>query len=64
MKIFLNVTGIVLIGVGGVWILQGVNILPGSYMSGQSRWTVNGSITALIGFALLVWAKRVRRKTH
>jgi hypothetical protein len=46
---------------GGVWVLQGVNVLPGSFMSGQMRWAVRGGIAVIAGFALLLWANRNRR---
>lgn len=45
--------------VGCVWILQGVNILPGSFMTGQTKWAVYGALALLAGIALLVYAKRV-----
>jgi hypothetical protein len=40
--------------------LQGINVLPGSYMTGQPRWAVNGAIAILVGLGLLlyVYARR------
>jgi hypothetical protein len=58
MKIALNIVGVILILLGGVWFLQGMNVLGGSVMSGQSQWAVNGGIAALIGIGLLVFANR------
>jgi len=55
-KLILNVLGGLLILGGGVWILQGINVLPGSFMTGQIRWAVYGSIAAVIGIGLLVFA--------
>jgi hypothetical protein len=43
---------------GGVWFLQGISVLPGSFMSGQIRWAVYGGITVAAGILLLVAAKR------
>jgi len=40
MRIALIIVGAVLVFFGGVWFLQGVNVLPGSFMSGQIRWCV------------------------
>ena len=54
----MSVAGVLLILVGIVWILQGINVLPGSFMTGQTKWAVIGVITALIGIALLVLARR------
>ena len=56
----LNIVGIVCLVLGCVWILQGVNVLPGSFMSGQSKWAINGSILAIVAIALMVWANRRR----
>jgi len=58
MKIVLNVVGVILILGGAVWFLQGINILPGSFMTGQIRWAINGGILILIGAGLLWWANR------
>ncbi len=58
MKIVLNVVAVLLILAGGVWFLQGINILPGSIMSGQTQWVINGAIAVLVGISLLVFANR------
>ncbi len=60
MKIALSIVSILLILVGGVWILQGVGILGGSVMTGQGQWTIIGSIAALLGIVLLVFTNRRR----
>jgi hypothetical protein len=46
--------------IGLVWFLQGVNILPGSFMTGQIRWAVFGGIAMAIGVGLIVKANRRR----
>lgn len=43
---------------GGVWFLQGINVLPGSFMTGQTRWAVYGGGLLLVGVGLLVAGKR------
>lgn len=55
MRWVLIVVAILLLLVGGVWFLQGINVLPGSYMSGQSQWAVYGGIAILIGLGLLLF---------
>jgi uncharacterized membrane protein HdeD (DUF308 family) len=45
---------------GVVWILQGFNILPGSFMTGQIQWAVYGGIAVAAGIILLVIANRRR----
>jgi uncharacterized membrane protein len=58
MKIILTIIGVLLILFGGVWILQGINVLPGSFMTGQIRWAIYGGIAALAGLVLIVAANR------
>jgi uncharacterized protein (TIGR03382 family) len=55
------VVGALLVLTGGVWLLQGMGILPGSFMSGRPEWSVNGLIAIAVGAALLVWLRRRRR---
>jgi hypothetical protein len=43
---------------GGVWILQGTNLLPGSFMTGDPRWAVRGLVLAVLGVILFVAASR------
>ena len=61
MRIVLNIVGVLLSLIGAIWILQGVNILPGSFMTGQMKWAAYGAIALVVGVALLVTARRVRR---
>ncbi len=58
MKWVLNIIGVLLILVGIVWILQGINVLPGSFMSGQIQYTYYGLVLDLIGTVLLVFTNR------
>jgi hypothetical protein len=58
MRIVMMVAGVLLLLVGGVWILQGINVLPGSFMTGQTKWAVIGVITMIVGIALVVFARR------
>ena len=58
MKLVANVFGILLLLAGGVWILQGVNILPGSFMTGQVRWAFFGGLAMLFAAGLLLYVNR------
>jgi hypothetical protein len=60
MRITLNVIGTVLVLFGVIWFLQGINILPGSFMTGQVRWAVYGGIAVAAGLGLLFAANRRR----
>jgi LPXTG-motif cell wall-anchored protein len=61
MRIVFNVLGGLLLLAGGVWFLQGINILPGSFMTGQTKWAVYGGLLMVAGIGLLVLANRRRR---
>jgi uncharacterized membrane protein len=58
MKWVFNTIGILLVLVGLVWILQGVNILPGSFMTGQIQYAYYGVVLDVVGVVLLVLANR------
>jgi hypothetical protein len=58
MKIVLRIVGLLLVVFGCIWFLQGVNVLPGSFMTGQIRWAVYGGIAVVVGIGLLFAAKR------
>jgi LPXTG-motif cell wall-anchored protein len=59
MRIARGVLGALLILIGVVWFLQGINVLPGSFMTGQTRWAVYGGIAVAAGAGLL-WMNRRR----
>lgn len=58
MRIALNILGVVFLLMGGVWVLQGINILPGSFMTGQTKWAVYGGVLLVAGIGLLIVANR------
>ena len=58
MRIALNVVGVLCLLVGCIWILQGINILPGSFMTGQTKWAVYGGLLLAVGVGLLIAANR------
>jgi hypothetical protein len=60
MRIAFNIVGVLLVVSGCVWFLQGINVLPGSFMTGQIRWAVYGGIAVIVGAILLVTAARKR----
>jgi hypothetical protein len=61
MRIVLRIVAILLIAVGIVWILQGINVLPGSFMTGQIQWAYRGGLAAIVGIAILLFSRRGRR---
>jgi hypothetical protein len=58
VKQFRKMLGALLVISGGIWTLQGLNLLPGSFMTGQIQWAVYGVISIAIGAGLLVFANR------
>lgn len=60
LKPLLSIAGALLLLVGGVWFLQGINVLPGSFMTGQIEWAIYGGLAVVIGIGLLVYANRRR----
>jgi hypothetical protein len=58
MRIVMIVAGVLCLLLGCVWILQGINILPGSFMTGQTRWAIYGALLVIIGIGLLFSANR------
>jgi len=64
MKWLLIVGGVILLGAGVVWTLQGLAILPGSVMSGVTFWAIVGPIVAVVGLVLLVLGLRRRRRAE
>jgi hypothetical protein len=60
MRLFSNIASGFLIALGVIWILQGVNILPGSFMTGQIVWAWRGAAAAVVGILLLVVVNRKR----
>ena len=63
MTITLNIVGSLLVLFGAIWFLQGINVMPGSFMSGKTQWAVYGGIAVAAGISLLVAANR-RRKSR
>ena len=62
MKIILNIAGSILVLFGAIWFLQGINVLPGSFMTGQTTWAVYGGIAIAVGLSLLITANRRRSR--
>ena len=59
-------TGVLLVVMGGIWILQGLNlawgVLAQSFMQNDRHWAVYGAILAFVGLGLIVWGFSKSRK--
>ena len=60
MKLLLNLIGGVIFLAGLVFFLQGINILPGSVMTGDPQWAVNGGIMMVLALGIFYFANRRR----
>jgi hypothetical protein len=58
------VVGWVVFLAGLVWFLQGVRVIPGSFMTGSTRWAIIGAILMIVGAATLVLAARHGAPPH
>ncbi|MGH3759353.1 hypothetical protein [Actinophytocola sp.] len=54
--------GVVCVVVGGVWFLQGLGVIGGSFMSSSSTWLVIGLVLAVAGLAIVTLGARGLRK--
>jgi hypothetical protein len=62
MRIIIRIVATLFIVIGCIWFLQGINVLAGSFMSGETRWAVYGGIAVVVGIGLLFVAKRLTVK--
>ncbi|HZM23006.1 MAG TPA: hypothetical protein VFC02_14755 [Anaerolineales bacterium] len=58
MKITIQVFSVLLFLTGFVFFLQGINVLPGSYMTGDPQWAINGGIIMAVAIGLFFWVNR------
>ncbi|MGA2042818.1 MAG: hypothetical protein ABSG83_05545 [Roseiarcus sp.] len=61
MRIAWNIVGALLVLIGAVWALQGLGVIGGSFMTGQSQWLIIGVVCAAAGMVALGWVNRRRR---
>lgn len=56
------VPGVILVAVGLVWTLQGLNVLGGSVMSGSPLWATIGPVVLVVGLVLIGVALAISRR--
>ena len=59
----LTIAGALALLMGLIFAGQGANLIPGSFMTGDSTWLVVGIILAVVGVVLLVVALRRPRRS-
>jgi len=57
-RTILTVIGAVAVLLGAVWVGQGANLIPGSFMTGDRTWFGIGLFVAAAGVGLLVLGLR------
>ena len=56
MQVVSSLMGLLMVALGGVWILQGLNLaFKVGFMVGDPKWTLYGAILALFGIGQIVW---------
>ena len=61
-RIALIIVGVIALIIGGVFTGQGMNLIPGSFMTGSRMWLSIGVIVAVVGIILIVLG--LRRPGH
>jgi hypothetical protein len=57
MRIVSSLVGVLMVAMGGVWILQGLGIaFQVGFMAGDYHWAIYGTILAAFGVAQVVWS--------
>jgi len=60
MKNILTIFSVLFFLAGAVWFFQGINILPGSFMTGQIQWAIYGGLAMVAGVGLFSVARRMK----
>ena len=65
MRIVTTLTGLFMICIGAVWMMQGLGMGPAAIMQGfmvkNIQWTFYGAILAVVGVGQIVWSWSGRR---
>lgn len=62
MQVVSTLLGVLMVCLGGVWILQGLNIaFLDSIMAGDPQWALWGAILALFGLGQIAWSVTRKR---
>jgi uncharacterized membrane protein HdeD (DUF308 family) len=60
MRLIKILLALLVLAIGALWSLQGIGLVGGSFMTGQSQWLYSGIVAMLVGLVGLVWANRSR----
>lgn len=57
MRAVSSLLGLAMVAMGGIWILQGLNLaFRVGFMVGDKQWVLWGALLALVGVAQIYWS--------
>ena len=57
MRVVSSLLGLLMVCLGGIWVLQGLNIaFRVGFMVGDRKWVAWGALLALVGVCQIVWS--------
>jgi hypothetical protein len=66
MRVISSLIGVLMVLMGGIWILQGLNLAWGSlsrsFMQGDQHWAFYGTIMLIVGVCQVVWSNTRQRE--
>src|ERR1700733_1917790 len=66
MRVISSLIGVLMVMMGGIWILQGLNLAWGSlsrsFMQGDQHWVFYGAIMLILGVCQVVWSNTRQRE--
>ena len=68
MRVISSLIGVLMVLMGGIWILQGLNLAWGSlsrsFMQGDQHWVFYGAIMLIVGVCQVVWSNTRRQQAE
>ncbi len=62
MRAFSTLLGLLMICMGGIWVLQGLNVaFLDSFMANDPQWALYGAILAVLGVGQVIWSNTRKR---
>ncbi len=58
MRLVIKIAATLLILAGVMWFLQGINVVPGSTMTGDPKWALIGGVAVVAGVVAWIFAAR------
>ncbi|HEY6489392.1 MAG: hypothetical protein WCC26_10865 [Terracidiphilus sp.] len=66
MRVVSSLIGVLMVLMGGIWILQGLNLAWGSlsrsFMQNDQHWAFYGAILLIVGVCQIVWSNTRQRQ--